>query len=100
MVSLQLDHMLPIGMIFIYDKDMGLGNIQILYHSMEVVWAKLVVKSMYGKIWLIEEIGLTLFISKFQHMSSMPLMTVSGGFLKRRKLLQGPKGQCFRPHRN
>ena len=60
----------------------------------------MVVKSMYEKIWKIEEIGLTLFISKFQHMSSMPLMTTFGGFLKRRKLLQGPKGQCFRPHRN
>ena len=79
---------------------MVLGNIQILYLPMEVEKATMVVKSMYGEIWKIEEIGLTLFISKFHHMSSMPLMTTSGGFLKRRKLLQGPKGQCFRPHRN
>ena len=46
MVSPKLEHMLPIGMIFIYDKfytrycftqDMVLGNIQILYHPNEVV---------------------------------------------------------------
>ena len=45
MVSLKLEHMLPIGMIFIYDlharysftQDMVLGNIQISYPPMEVV---------------------------------------------------------------